>query len=169
LQRILLVSDTHSCLDEFILNNTSNIDELWHAGDIGNIEWVHQIEKYTPRVLKRFVFGNIDGKEVRQSCPEWQFFALENMSFLILHIGGNIRKVSEKANELIRLHKPDVFICGHSHILQVKWMESPARFLYMNPGAAGVSGFHKARTMLRFDIREGALHDLKVIQKERAI
>jgi len=158
--KILLISDTHSYIDEAILNHVKEADEVWHAGDIGKIEVADKIKALKPL---RAVFGNIDDHIVRVSFPEDLIFNCEGVKVLISHIGGSPGKYIPRIRTLIDENKPDLFICGHSHLLKVI-RDPKKKLLYMNPGAAGVHGFHKIRTMLRFKIENSKIQELDVIE-----
>lgn len=160
MSQILLLSDNHSHIDERILHYAESVDEIWHAGDIGNLQVLESLEKLKP--LKA-VFGNIDGTEVRKRCPEYQVFQSENKKVLILHIGGYPGRYSLRAQELITKHRPDVFISGHSHILKAMH-DTKNHLLHLNPGACGKTGWHQVRTMLRFQIQADEIKDLEIIE-----
>lgn len=160
MKKILLLSDTHGYVDKRILNYVEQADEVWHAGDIGNLDVTDQIEKLKP--LKA-VYGNIDGKDARISFPEFQQFNCEQVSVLMTHIGGYPGRYTPKIKELLSKSSPKLFICGHSHILKVM-QDKKYKLLHMNPGAAGVQGFHKIRTMLRFEINGDQIHNLEAIE-----
>ena len=166
-KQVLLLSDTHSCWDEFITSHCKNADEVWHAGDIGNTHWLDTFSQEFPGKPLRGVHGNIDDTKVRSIMPEQTTFVSEGLRISILHIGGNIHRISENAKDLLKRESPDVFICGHSHILQIKWLVTPYKFLFINPGAAGIHGFHKKRTLLAFEIANGKMENLRVIEKNR--
>lgn len=158
--KIGLLSDTHSHIDDRMLHHLEDCDEIWHAGDIGALEVALQLEKTAPL---RAVWGNIDGKEIRQRYPEHQQFECGGKKIWITHIGGAPPRYNPAVRPVLKAEKPDIFICGHSHILRV--MQDPSfEVLYMNPGAAGRHGFHKMRTMLRFSIEGGVLDNLQVIE-----
>tara|TARA_B100000767_G_C19766821_1_gene537965 strand:- start:2553 stop:3062 length:510 start_codon:yes stop_codon:yes gene_type:complete len=160
LKKILLLSDTHGYIDKRILSYVHQADEVWHAGDIGNLDVTDQIEKLK---LLRAVYGNIDGKYARVSFPEFQQFYCEQVSVLIIHIGGYPGRYNSKIRELLSKSSPKIFICGHSHILKVMH-DKKYKLLYINPGAAGVHGFHKIRTMLRFEIDGDQIQNLEAIE-----
>jgi len=161
--KILLLSDTHGTYDDFINKYISDVDEIWHAGDIGSMDVIKKLEAKAPL---RAVYGNIDDYRIRKSFPEYYFFEKEGVKVLMLHIGGYPGRYSPRAKELIRQFNPDIFISGHSHILKV--MQDPVNnLLHMNPGAAGKSGFHRVRTMLRFELEEGKINNLQVIERKR--
>lgn len=146
--KILLLSDTHDHIDDLILQYTGGVDEIWHAGDIGTLACIQQLTALKP---VRAVYGNIDGRELRLTYPLDAVFDVEGIKVWMTHIGGYPGHYESRVRKLLPTHRPDLFICGHSHILRV--MRDPAtRMLCLNPGAAGVHGFHKMRTMLRFEI-----------------
>ncbi|MCD4833942.1 MAG: metallophosphatase family protein [Bacteroidales bacterium] len=163
MKRIGLLSDTHGHVDERIINFFKDCDELWHAGDIGNIETADKIAKYKP--LKA-VYGNIDGHEVRIVYPKIQSFTCENVKVLMTHIGGYPGKYEKGMKELIKNEKPDIFISGHSHILKVIY-DKKNELLHINPGATGKSGLHKYQTAVRFVIDGKKIKDLEVFEKNR--
>lgn len=162
-KKILLLSDTHSYIDEKILNYCRQADEVWHAGDIGSIEVTDQIKKIAPL---RCVYGNIDGKEIRQEFPRDNRFTLEGVSVWITHIGGYPYRYQSSVREELEKNPPKLFICGHSHILKVQF-DKKFGLLHMNPGAVGKHGFHKARTMLRFTVEKGEIKNLELIEFPR--
>ncbi|NPA43387.1 MAG: metallophosphoesterase family protein [Chlorobi bacterium] len=162
-KKIVLLSDTHGTYDDFIDNHIREADEIWHAGDIGTPEVLDRLEAVAP---VRAVYGNIDGKDIRIRVPEYLVFDVEGLKVLMLHIGGYPGKYTPRAKELIARYRPDLFISGHSHILKV--IRDPAfDLLHMNPGAAGKSGFHKVRTLLRFEAADGKLQNLEVVERPR--
>lgn len=163
MKRIALLSDTHSYIDDRILKHLSEVDEVWHAGDIGDISVTDRIAKIKPL---RAVYGNIDNNEVRQEFKESLIFDCESVKVCMIHIGGRPGKYNSRSLELIKENKPKLFICGHSHILTVK-NDPKYDLLFMNPGAAGKHGFHPVRTMLRFSITGERIHDLEVIEYEK--
>jgi putative phosphoesterase len=159
LTRIGLISDTHGYLDPKVFDYFKDCDEVWHAGDFG--EGVSdQLLAFKPL---RGVFGNIDGQKIRIVYPEELFFECEGLTFLMIHIGGSPGHYYPQAKKSIELHRPSVFICGHSHILKVM-QDKNYNMLYINPGAAGKHGFHKVRTVIRFDINNKKIENLEVIE-----
>ena len=160
MKKILLLSDTHSHIDERILHFVSEADEVWHAGDIGDLAVTDAIAALKP--LKA-VYGNIDDHKARSSFPLDLKFDCEGMKVWITHIGGYPGKYNQRIREEIKQNPPQIFIAGHSHILKVQWDKS-IQCMHLNPGACGVSGFHQMRTMLRFSIDMGTLKDLEVIE-----
>ena len=158
--RILLLSDTHGTIDDSILKYVSQADEVWHAGDIGDLKVTDVLKSAKPL---RGVFGNIDGDRARMEFPEHNRFVCEGVSVWITHIGGYPGKYAPKIKEMLRKEPPNLFISGHSHILKVVF-DKELNFLHMNPGAAGKSGFHQVRTMLRFVIDKDKITNLEVIE-----
>ncbi len=160
MKRIGLLSDTHGHLDDRILHHLQGMDEIWHAGDIGNLRVTDDLRKIAPL---RAVYGNIDGTKIRAEFPLHQRFTIEGMKVWITHIGGKPGRYDMKVRQQLYIDRPDIFICGHSHICKV--MKDPQiDAVYMNPGAAGINGFHHVRTMLRFRIEEGKVKELEVIE-----
>lgn len=162
MKKILLLSDTHSHMDDRILHYASEADEVWHAGDIGDLLVTDRIKDLKPL---RAVFGNIDNQEIRKEFPLNQRFFCEGVDVWITHIGGYPGRYSPAIREEIQKNPPKLFISGHSHILKVM-PDKKLNLLHMNPGAAGKYGFHKKRTMLRFTIEGANIKDLVVIELE---
>ena len=160
MKKILLLSDTHGHIDDKILKYVNLADEVWHAGDIGNIEVTDILQKYKPL---RAVFGNIDDAKARADFPLHNRFMCEGIDVWITHIGGYPEKYNPNIREELKNNPPKLFICGHSHILKVQF-DKKLNLLHMNPGAAGISGFHVIRTMLRFSINEDKIQDLEIIE-----
>jgi putative phosphoesterase len=160
MKKILLLSDTHSHIDETILKYVKLSDEVWHAGDIGDLKVTDTIQKLKPL---RAVFGNIDNHEARLEFPLNNRFLCEGVEVLLTHIGGYPGKYSPAIREEITTNPPKLFICGHSHILKVIF-DKKLNCLHMNPGAAGISGFHQKRTMLRFEIDGDKIQSLEIIE-----
>lgn len=158
--KILLLSDTHSHIDDAILKHVKWADEVWHAGDIGTLDVTDAIAKLKP--LKG-VHGNIDGHIIQKEFPENNRFFCEGVDVLITHIGGYPPKYNIRTRDMIRENPPKLFISGHSHILKVM-MDKKLGVLHMNPGACGKHGFHQMRTMLRFIIEGDNIKDLEVIE-----
>ena len=163
MKKILLLSDTHSYIDDTILKHVKNADEVWHAGDIGDLNVTDQIQKLKPL---RAVWGNIDGDKARVEFPEHNRFTIEGIDVWITHIGGYPGRYNIRVRDAIKANPPQLFICGHSHILKVM-PDKKLGLLHMNPGAIGIHGFHKVRTMLRFTIDNGKIDNLEVIQYDR--
>jgi len=162
MKKILLLSDTHSYIDDQIIKYINQADEVWHAGDIGAIEVVDTIKKIKPL---RAVYGNIDGNDVRSEFPLNNRFTIENVSVWITHIGGYPNKYDLRIRDEIKTNPPQLFISGHSHILKVMY-DKKLNLLHMNPGASGKHGFHKVRTMLRFEIHKDKIQNLEIIELE---
>ena len=160
MKKILLLSDTHSHIDEQILKYVTQADEVWHAGDIGDLVVTDTIKKIKPL---RAVFGNIDNNEARLEFPLHNRFIIDGVDVWITHIGGYPDKYSPAIREEIRKNPPKLFICGHSHILKVQF-DKKLNLIHMNPGAAGKHGFHQIRTMLRFEIDKGKIENLEAIE-----
>lgn len=158
--KIGLLSDTHSNLDPKIFEYFQEVDEIWHAGDIGSIEVTDQLKKFKPL---RAVFGNIDDHILRREFPEFNRFTIENVEVLMTHIGGKPGKYAKPALDAIQEKVPKLFICGHSHILLVK-MDPKFNMLWMNPGACGIKGFHQVKTLLRFQIEGDKIQNLEAIE-----
>lgn len=161
--KILLLSDTHSFLDEKFSQYAEQADEIWHCGDFGNMEVLKQLEKTKPL---RGVYGNIDGEDIRRSMPEILRFRCEEVEVLMIHIGGYPRKYSPIAKKNIEKKTPHLFISGHSHILKVMY-DPKYKLLHLNPGAYGKSGWHKVRTMMRFEINGKEIKNLEIIEFKR--
>lgn len=158
--KIGLLSDTHSYLDPAIVNHFAECDELWHAGDIGDIQVCQSIEAIKPLVA---VHGNIDSQNIRVTYPENQIIEREGLKIWITHIGGYPPRYTSALKQQLDDIKPDIFVCGHSHILKV--ISDPNRqLLHLNPGACGKHGFHQVRTLLRFDINAGKISNMEVIE-----
>ncbi|WP_041252035.1 metallophosphoesterase family protein [Flavobacterium indicum] len=160
MKKILLLSDTHSYIDAAILKYVNLADEVWHAGDIGDLRVTDTIKKIKPL---RAVFGNIDNHEARLEFPLHNRFMCEGVDVWITHIGGYPDKYNIAIREEIKKNPPKLFICGHSHILKVQF-DKKLNLLHMNPGAAGIHGFHQVRTMLRFEIDGDKIQNLEIIE-----
>ena len=158
--RILLLSDTHGYLDDQIEKFCLQADEIWHAGDIGNILVTDKLKTLKPL---RAVYGNIDGTKARAEFDLDLRFYCEDVEVWITHIGGYPHRYDPRVKPLIQQKPPKLFISGHSHILKVM-MDKKLDCLHMNPGAAGKHGFHKVRTMLRFEINKDKIQNLEVIE-----
>ena len=163
MKKILLLSDTHSYVDDNILKYVKQADEVWHAGDIGDIEVTDIISKIKP---VRAVFGNIDNNIIRTEFPLDNKFELEGVSVWMTHIGGYPNRYDYRIKEEITKNPPKIFISGHSHILKVIY-DKKLKLLHLNPGAAGKHGFHNIRTMLRFEIDNGNITNLEIIELEK--
>jgi putative phosphoesterase len=160
LKRIALLSDTHGYIDDRIVEYLNTCDEIWHAGDIGNIELYDKLSKIK---LVKAVFGNIDGHQLRSALPEIQRFFCEETDVMIKHIGGYPNHYDHSIADSIKSNPPNLFISGHSHILKVIF-DKKHQLLHINPGAAGKNGFHEIRTMVRFSIDKKNITDLEVVE-----
>lgn len=159
--KIGLLSDTHGYLDKRIFDLFKDVDEVWHAGDLGTIELCDELKNFKPFYA---VYGNIDGREIRMEYPLNLVIEREGLKILMTHIGGYPGHYEPKARRKIEEERPDIFICGHSHILKVMRDEKYGKMLMMNPGAAGVQGFHKIKTALRFTLNNGKIENLEAIE-----
>ncbi len=161
--RIGLLSDTHGHWDDRLANFFKDCDEIWHAGDIGSLEVADTMAKFKPF---KAVHGNIDDHKLRVIYPNIQRFICEDVDVFITHIGGTPSRYEQAIIPIIETNPPKLFICGHSHILKVMY-DKKRDFLYVNPGAAGIHGFHKFRTALRFIIDGKEIKDLEVLEIPR--
>ena len=159
-----ILSDTHSFLHPRTFEFFRDCDEVWHAGDIGNIQTAEELLRFKPL---RAVYGNIDGKELRMTFPEERIFIIEKVKVVMTHIGGYPGRYEKNARELILREKPNLFVTGHSHILKVIY-DTKHELLFINPGAAGKYGFHKSITMVRFVIDGDHMKDLEVLDIPRS-
>jgi putative phosphoesterase len=158
--KIGVLSDTHGFIDEPLLNFFADCEEIWHAGDLGDITIMDILGEN--RVF-RGVFGNIDGWDIRRELPEFQEFIVEKVSVLMTHIGfysGHYK--GEVVTHLNNL-KPRIFVCGHSHILKVKF-DKDRQMLHLNPGSAGIQGIHQVRTAVRFEIDGDKIGNMDVLE-----
>jgi len=160
LKKIILISDTHGHFDPKLVKYIQAADEVWHAGDIGDMRVCDEIRKLKP--LKA-VWGNIDGQRARGEFQEHLIFNCEEAKIYITHIAGYPGKYAKGIKERLLEEKPDVFICGHSHILKVMFDKS-LNLLFMNPGSCGMSGFHQVKTLLSFEIEGKEIKNLNVIE-----
>jgi putative phosphoesterase len=163
MKKILLLSDTHSHIDDGVLKHVKQADEVWHAGDIGDLKVTDALKALKPL---RAVWGNIDNDKARAEFPENNRFTIEGVDVWITHIGGYPNRYNIRIREEIKANPPKLFICGHSHILKVM-PDKKLGLLHMNPGAIGIHGFHNVRTMLRFTIANGKIDNLEVIEYPR--
>ncbi len=154
------MSDTHGYLDPKVLEYFKGVDEIWHAGDVGSMEVIDQLEAFKPI---RGVYGNIDDHKVRAAWPKIERFQIEEMEILMTHIGGKPYRYSQDAYGEIIQKTPDVFVCGHSHILLVQF-DKKINCMWLNPGACGYKGFHKVKTLLRFDVDGKELKNMEAIE-----
>jgi putative phosphoesterase len=158
--RIGLISDTHNYLDETVFKHFAQCDEIWHAGDFGNISIAEKLNAFKP--LKG-VYGNIDGYDVRSVYPQKLIWTCEKIKVYMTHIGGYPKKYAPGIKQDLVTNKARLFICGHSHILKVIYDET-IECLHMNPGAAGNQGWHKVRTLIRFSIDGSDIKDCEVVE-----
>lgn len=159
--KIGLLSDTHSYLDPKVFSHFALCDEIWHAGDIGDSAVADALESFKPF---RAVYGNIDTRETQIRYPENLRFECEGIEVLITHIGGAPPNYNPRVKKLLKEQTPDLFICGHSHILRIKKDLEYNNMLYLNPGACGNHGFHSMKTIVRFDIANKVISNMEVIE-----
>lgn len=159
--KILLLSDSHGFLDERLKEYAQACDEIWHAGDIGNVALADTLSGLKPL---QAVYGNVDGEAIRRQYPEDLWFDREGLRIWMTHIGGYPPRYNRRVKKILNERVPDVFICGHSHILKVVRDEARGGMLCLNPGAIGRQGFHKIRTMLRFELSDGKAQHMEVIE-----
>jgi putative phosphoesterase len=162
--RIGVLSDTHGYLHPGLFEFFRKCDEIWHAGDIGNMETVNRLKKFKP---VRAVYGNIDGQELRNEYKEHLLIETEEIKTLLIHIGGYPGRYESRALDLIRKHRPGLFICGHSHILKVIY-DKKNELLHINPGAAGKFGSHQKITLIRFALDGKDIRDMEIFESEKA-
>ena len=160
MKKILLLSDTHSHIDDTILKYVNQADEVWHAGDIGDLKVMDTLKSLKPL---QAVYGNIDNDKARNEFPLHNRFMCEEVDVWITHIGGYPSKYNQAIRNEIQTNPPQLFICGHSHILKVQF-DKKLNLLHMNPGACGIYGFHRVRTMLRFEIDGDKIQNLEIIE-----
>jgi len=163
MKKILLISDTHSYIDERIIHYAKNVDQVWHAGDIGDINVMDSLKEVSN---VKAVHGNIDNNIIRKEYSENLRFKCEEVDVWITHIGGYPGRYSKKIKNIINDNPPDLFVCGHSHILKVI-NDKKLNLLHINPGAIGKQGFHKVRTMVRFEISKKEIKNLEIIEFKR--
>ena len=160
--RIGLISDTHGYLDTTVFKYFKNCHEIWHAGDFGNVELANSLAAESGLPVKG-VYGNIDGQDVRNIYPEQLIFMCEEVKVMMRHIGGYPPKYNPETKAEIQLHKPALFISGHSHILKIMY-DDKLHCMHMNPGAAGKQGWHKMRTIIRLAIDGAVIKECEVIE-----
>ncbi|MDR0363831.1 MAG: metallophosphatase family protein [Bacteroidales bacterium] len=164
MKKIGLISDTHSAIHPKLFDFFKDVDEIWHAGDFGDVKVVETLQKFK---RLRGVYGNIDGTIIRQIFPQIDIFWCERMKIVMMHIGGYPGKYTPEAFATIQKERPGIFISGHSHILKVIY-DKKNKLLHLNPGAAGNYGIHHVITMLRFTIDEEEIKDLEIFEAERS-
>jgi uncharacterized protein len=163
MRKIGLLSDTHGFIDQKVFSFFAECDEIWHAGDFGNIESADKLAEFKPL---RGVYGNIDDHQVRLSYPKHHKFRCEEVKVWMTHIGGYPGHYDKSVRPGLNDEAPQLFICGHSHILRVMY-DKKYNLLYMNPGAAGNHGFHKVKTLLRFEIDKDQIKNLEIMEIPR--
>lgn len=160
MQRIGLMSDTHGYLHSGVFDHFADVDEIWHAGDIGSVEVAEALEAFKPF---HAVYGNIDGRDITSRFPEDLRFDCEGVDVWITHIGGYPGRYAPRIKPLIAANPPQLFISGHSHILKVM-PDTRLHLLHINPGACGRQGWHKVKTLVRFEIENAKIEHLQVIE-----
>jgi putative phosphoesterase len=163
MKTIGLLSDTHSHIDMGILDFFKDVDEIWHAGDIGSLDVVYQLESIKPL---RAVYGNIDGPQIRKRFKEVEQFKCESMDVLLIHIGGYPGKYAKEVKNLLARKTAHLFISGHSHILKVMY-DKKLSMMHINPGAAGMSGFHYKKTAIKFVIDNQEIKNMQILEIDR--
>lgn len=159
--KVGLLSDTHSYLDPKVFDYFKECDEVWHGGDIGEATVINDLEKFKP---VRAVFGNIDEKDMQARFPEDLWFNCEGLNIWMTHIGGAPPNYNPRIKKILKDRLPDIFICGHSHILRIKKDPNYKNMLYLNPGAAGNHGFHHIKTLVRFEVVGKEIKNMEVIE-----
>lgn len=160
-----VISDTHGVFDSEFRKFLEPVDQIWHAGDFGGgLELAGEIAAFKPLVG---VAGNCDNHNLRFVHPMYRFFECEGLKVLMIHVGGYPGRYDVKARNLIEQYRPDIFVCGHSHILKVMRDPHHDNMLVINPGAAGIQGFHIVRTALRFHVDDGRIHDMELFELDR--
>lgn len=162
--KIGLISDTHGFLDPRVFEHFRNCDEIWHGGDFGDMAVAKALEDFKPL---RGVYGNIDNKDLQSRFPEDLWFICDGLNIWMTHIGGAPPRYNPRIKKLLKTRVPDIFICGHSHILRVARDPAYGGMLYINPGAAGNQGFHYMKTLVRFEIEGKEVKNLEVIELGR--
>jgi len=157
--RIGLISDTHSYLDPLVFDYFENCDEIWHLGDIGSESIITELQNFKPL---RVVYGNIDTPYLQKTLPEVDVFDLEGLKVMLIHIGAIPPRYNPKIKALLKKHSPNLFLCGHSHILKVIKDPNTVGLVYINPGAAGKHGFHHVRTLMKMELHDGKVVNLEV-------
>ena len=160
MKKVLVISDTHSYIDDRIIKYASEADYVIHAGDIGSFDIIRKL-KSVSEVL--FVYGNIDGNDIRSESNRFEFFKIDDLKILLTHISGKTPKYNKETLIKIKEHNPDLLIAGHSHILKIQY-DKINKLIFLNPGAAGRYGFHLKRTMLRFEIKLNKIENLEIIE-----
>ena len=160
MKKVLVISDTHSYIDDRIIKYASEADYVIHAGDVGSFDVIQKLNSVSKLL---FVYGNIDGNEIRSESNKFEFFKLNDLKILLTHISGKTPKYNKETLIKIKEHNPDLLIAGHSHILKIQY-DKINKLVFLNPGAAGRHGFHLKRTMLRFEIKLNKIENLEIIE-----
>lgn len=160
MKRIGILSDTHGYWDDRYLEYFAECDEIWHAGDIGSYDLIRRLEEFRP---VKAVCGNCDGGDTRKTYPELLEWECENTRVMMTHIGGYPGKYAPGIRKILSEKRPQLFIAGHSHILKVMF-DKQMNLLYINPGAAGIMGWHKVRTLIRVTLSQGNFSNLEIIE-----
>lgn len=160
MKRIGILSDTHGYWDDRYIEYFAECDEIWHAGDIGSYDLIRRLEEFRP---VKAVCGNCDGGDTRKTYPETLEWECENTRVMMTHIGGYPGKYAPGIRKILAEKRPQLFIAGHSHILKVMF-DKQMNLLYINPGAAGIMGWHKVRTLIRVTLSQGNFSNLEVIE-----
>lgn len=160
MKKIGILSDTHGILDDRVFEHFESCDEIWHCGDIGSLEVINKLQKFKPL---RAVWGNIDGYDIRTQLPQHNRFMCEDVKVWLTHIGGYPGNYDALVSPAIFQQPPKLFVCGHSHILKVKY-DKTLDLLHVNPGAAGKYGFHLVQTLVRLEIDGDKIQNLEVIE-----
>ena len=160
MKKVLVISDTHSYIDDRIIKYASEADYVIHAGDVGSFDVIQKLNSVSKLL---FVYGNIDGNEIRSESNKFEFFKLNDLKILLTHISGKTPKYNKETLIKIKEHNPDLLIAGHSHILKIQY-DKINKLIFLNPGAAGRHGFHLKRTMLRFEIKLNKIENLEIIE-----
>jgi putative phosphoesterase len=161
---VAVLSDTHGYMCERTIEIIQSCDEVWHAGDIGSLDILDQLEQSNKKL--RIVYGNIDGAIIKLRVPKIQRFTTGGLDVMITHVGGYPGKYEPEVSAILRTNPPGLLVCGHSHILKVM-NDKHYKLLYMNPGAAGKYGFHLKRTLLLFSIDQGMCKNLRIIEWDK--
>ena len=164
MKHIVVISDTHGNIDKRFIKYLKKADEIWHAGDIGNLKTYNSLLTYSKVIA---VFGNIDDNKIRTELDKTIFFHCENKKILMTHISGSTKKNNDEINLEIKKNKPDIFISGHSHILKISY-DKKNKMLCINPGAAGKHGIHFVKTIVCFDIDKENIKNLNIVELSRS-
>ena len=159
--KIGILSDTHGWLDERILHYFKDCDEIWHAGDVGDISIIDTLSNFKPTIG---VYGNIDDHNIRNIFPEFKLIKREGVNIIITHIAGTPKHYNNALSAKLKEVIPNMLVCGHSHILKVMPDKKNYNMLYVNPGAAGRHGFHKVRTIIRLELNQGKIENMEAIE-----